>query len=63
MIAMGLLKLGIGLFILFLFQTVAKLNVSDDVLFLGLSVLLSAFVLHETVDDRTYLVEEEEEHE
>lgn len=58
---MGILKLGFSLLMLFLFLTVGKMNVQDDVIWLGLCVLFSAWVMHDTVDERVYVEKEDEE--
>ena len=60
---MGLIKLGIAILILSIFQSKSGLVVTDDMMFLGLCVILSAYVMHETVDNRTYITTKEEDDE
>lgn len=60
---MGTVKLAACLFILFLFQTVGKLNVQDDAVWFGLCVVLSAYLMYQPAEDRIFIEEKEDEDE
>ncbi len=57
------LKLIACMFVLFLFHTVGKLDVQDDMVWLGLCVLLSAYLMHQPAEDRIFIEEKEDENE
>ena len=44
---MEVIKVGISFLVLFLFIVIGGLNVQDDIIWLGLCVILSAFIMHE----------------
>lgn len=45
---MEVIKVGISFLVLFLFIVIGGLNVQDDIIWLGLCIVLSAFVMHES---------------
>lgn len=58
---MGAIKLAASMAMLFLFVTIGRLNVSDDMIWIGLCILCSAWIMHETVIKQTYIEEDEDE--